>query len=115
MAASRGWAAIANKNSARMNERTNISDKLFAVPTGGQRTNATAEALPSGARRWPLVGHLPFLIFSILKARGNFAEAVRRMLRDYNRKTLYLRVGWKTVVISVDPAFARRVVVPHRP
>src|SRR6266852_7075810 len=96
-----------------MNERTNISDKLFAVPTGGQRTNATAEALPSGARRWPLVGHLPFLIFSILRARGNFAEAVRRMLRDFNRKTLQLKVGWKTVVISVDPGFARRVLVDH--
>ena len=45
----------------------------------------------------------PFLIFSILRARGNFVEAVRWMLRDYGRKTLYLRVLWKTVIISVDP------------
>jgi cytochrome P450 len=56
---------------------------------------------------------LPFIIFSILKARGNFAEAVRRMLRDYKRKTLFLKVGWKSLVISVDPGFARSVLVDH--
>jgi cytochrome P450 len=77
----------------------------------GQRNRVRAEAVPSAPRRWPLVGHLPFLIFSILRARGNFAEAVRRMLRDFKRKTLQLKVGRKTVVISVDPAFARRVLV----
>jgi|GEM_PF-6454162 len=36
-----------------MDERTNTSDKLFAVQTGSQRTKATAEALPSG-RATPL-------------------------------------------------------------
>ncbi|SRR6266851_1084530 len=86
-----------------MKERTDISNKLFAGPTSGRRTSGGVEALPSGPRCWPLVGHLPCLTFSILKARGNFAEAVRRMLRDYKCKTLYLRVLWKTVIISVDP------------
>src|SRR6266851_9231547 len=96
-----------------MKERTDISNKLFAGPTSGRRTSGGVEALPSGPRCWPLVGHLPCLTFSILKARGNFAEAVRRMLRDYKCKTLYLRVLWKTLVISVDPAFASRVLVDH--
>jgi cytochrome P450 len=56
---------------------------------------------------------LPFLVSSVLKARGNFAEAVRRMLSEYRRGTLYLRVGRKPVVISADPRFARRVLVEH--
>ena len=94
-----------------MNEIANISDQPLVVPMSGQRNRVRAEAVPTAPRRWPLVGHLPFLIFSILKARGNFAEAVRRMLRNFKRKTLQLRVGWKTVVISVDPGFARRVLV----
>ena len=96
-----------------MKERTAIFNEFVAGPTSGRRTSGGVEALPSGPRRWPLVGHLPFLIFSILRARGNFAEAVRRMLRDYKCKTLYLRVLWKTLVISVDPAFASRVLVDH--
>ena len=66
-----------------------------------------------GPRSWPLLGHLPFLVFGILKARGNFAEAVRRMVSEYSRRTLYLRVGRKPVVISADPEFARRVLVDH--
>jgi len=98
-----------------MNEGTNISERHIAAPAGGRRSSARAELLPSGPRRWPLVGHLPFLIVSILKARGNFAEAVRRMLRDFKRKTLHLKVLWRTVVISVDPGFARRVLVDHAP
>ena len=96
-----------------MKERTDISDRLFAGPMSGRRTSGGVEALPRGPRRWPLVGHLPFLIFSILRARGDFSEAVRRMLRDFKCKTLYLRVLWKTLVISVDPAFASRVLVDH--
>jgi cytochrome P450 len=68
-----------------------------------------------GPRAWPLVGHLPFLVLGMLKARGNFAELVRQMVTEYGRKTLYLRVGSKTVVISADPRFARRVLVDHAP
>ncbi len=42
-----------------MKDRTDTSNELFAVPTSGQRTSGRVEALPSGPRRWPLVGHLP--------------------------------------------------------
>jgi|GEM_PF-3712676 len=58
-----------------------------------------------------MLGHLPFLVFRILKARGNFAEAVRQMVCEYAQRTLHLRIGPATVVISADPRFARRVLV----
>ena len=74
------------------------------------KTNTSSLA---GPRSWPLVGHLPFLVFSVLKARGNFAEAVRQMLSEYGRGTLYLQVGGRPVVISADPRFARLVLVEH--
>src|SRR5262249_16793421 len=70
-------------------------------------------ASPRGPRSWPLLGHLPFLVFSILKAGGNFAEAVRRMLMRFARGTLYLRIGRRMVVISADPKFAPRVLVDN--
>lgn len=60
-----------------------------------------------------MLGHLPFLVFRILKARGNFAEAVRQMVCEYAQGTLHLRIGPATVVISADPRFARRVLVEH--
>ena len=67
----------------------------------------------AGPRSWPLLGHLPFLVFMVLKAHGNFAEAVRQMLSEYARGTLYLQVGGRPVVISADPHFARLVLVEH--
>ena len=74
------------------------------------KTNTSSLA---GPRSWPLVGHLPFLVFSVLKARGNFADAVRQMLSVFGQRTLHLRVGGRPVVISADPRFARRVLVEH--
>ncbi len=35
------------------------------------------------------------------------------MVSHYSRRTLHLRVGRRTVVISADPRFARRVLVEH--
>src|SRR5260370_28993641 len=96
-----------------MTESTNISDQSLVAPVSGQRNRVRAEAVPSAPRRWALVGHLPFLIFSVVRARVILEEAVWRMLRAFKCKTLQLKVGWKTVVIAVVPGFARSVLADH--
>jgi cytochrome P450 len=62
-------------------------------------------------RKWPLLGNLPELLWSIARCRGDFISGVVRMLRRHSTQTLELGIGSRRLVITVDPRAAHEILV----